>query len=153
MKNIFLAILLGLTLNACEQGRQQAADLLKAPTAADINLRVLDQHRQGKPIEALKIGEDFLKTGSDPDGSLHATLAKIYTEVGDTDSAIRHLQQSAPLTGSASTTVTVTREVVTTAPPPAVSAAPATGTNGVSAQIGPNGIEARAGGVSARITN
>ena len=149
----FLSTILALSLVACDQAQQKTAEVVKPPTAIEINLRVLELDKAGKPIDALRVGEDFLKSGTDSEGALHSTLAKLYTDLGDTESAVRHLQKLNSLTNT-STTVIVTREAPVE--PPAVPArAPGmvTSTDGASAVIGPNGIEVRAGSASASIRN
>lgn len=151
-----VAVLLVLTLAACDESKQKSVEAPRQPTAIETNLRVLELAKAGKPIDALRVGEEFLRSGSDSDGALHSTLAKLYTELGDTESALRHLQQGGPVANS-STTVIVTREVPPLQPAPQAQAplAPAmtTMTDGASASIGPNGIQVRAGGASAVVRN
>lgn len=144
-----------MALVACDQAQQKTADLLRSPTSVEINLRVLKLASEGKPIDALRLGEDFLKSAPDTEGSLHATLAKLYLEAGDTESAVRHLQMMNTLP-SVSTSVIVTHE---RPPGPAQPAPPArpsgadTDNGAAAANVGVNGIEARAGGARASITN
>lgn len=160
MKTTILIALLSFTLVACDGVMKQATEPAKpAPTAVSVNLEVLDLARQGKSIDALKLGEEFLRTGSDPEGVLHATMARIYADVGDTESSVRHLQKVGGNAGNGSMTVIVTREESTVAqqpaPQPAPAARPGVGaaTAGASAVIGPNGIEVRAGDASASVRN
>ena len=98
-----LAVLLVLTLAACDESKQKSVEAPKQPTAIEVNLRVLELAKAGKPIDALRVGEEFFRAGSDPDGALHSTLAKLYTELGDTESAVRHLQQSGPAANTSTT--------------------------------------------------
>lgn len=152
-----LSLAATLALAGCDQARELVGGG-KPATVAETNLRVLELAQQGKSIDALKLGEEFLKGHDDPDGTLHGTLAKLYTEIGDTDSAVRHLQQSH---GSRSAvTVTTTTERASTERTPTETAQPAAraaaGTvsatvDGVTATAGPGGVSARAGGVSASV--
>lgn len=156
-KFVFLSIFT-LALAACDQEKTKTVEAPKPPqTAVSINLEVLDLAKQGKPIEGLKLGEDFLRTEIDPDGSLHATLARLYADLGDTESSLRHLQKVNDAAGSTNMTVIVSREQAAPTPPapvkpPAVSAEVG-GAGPASAVIGPNGIEVRAGGASASVRN
>ncbi|WP_153116433.1 hypothetical protein [Rhodocyclus tenuis] len=151
---LFLCIS-ALTLAACEQAQQKTADLLRPPTSVEINLRVLKLAEEGKPADAVRLGEDFLKSTADTEGSLHATLAKLYMATGDTESAVRHMQMMNK-GSSVSTTVIVTKE--NPAPPAQLALPPSPSAldpsnGGAAASIGPNGIEVRAGGARASITN
>lgn len=155
---LLLSSLSVLTLAACDLTAQKTAEVSKSANAVETNLRVIELAREGKTIEALRFGEEYLKSGSDPEGALHATLAKLYTEIGDTESAVRHLDKvgGSPNT---STTVIITHEDQSSPPPPPQPARPgrssdvAAATDGAAAMIGPNGVEARAGGASASVRN
>ena len=158
MKKIIFVSTLALSLVACDQISTKSVEAPRPLlTAVDINLQVLDLAKQGKPIDALKLGEEFLRSGSDPQGVLHATLARIYVDVGDTESSVRHLQYVNGAQGNSSMTVIVSREAAPSPapvlPPPTVSAGVGAATGGASALIGPNGIEVRAGGASASVRN
>lgn len=156
MKNIIFIAALSFLLAACDQRSTKPAEAEKSPqTAVSVNLEVLDLARQGKQIEALKRGEDFLQTGSDPEGALHATMARLYADLGDTESSLLHLQKTNGTTGSANMTVIISREQ-----PPANQPAPAKspavsaevgGAGTAAAVIGPNGIEVRAGDAKASV--
>lgn len=153
---VFLLGFISLVLVACDPQPQKTVEAPKPPpTAVEVNLRVIELAQAGKPVDALRVGEDFLKTNSDPQGALHATLAKLYAEVGDAESSVRHLQK-VNVVPSGGTTVIVTHESLNTQPAPApVQPTPGVGasTNGAAAMIGPNGIEVRAGGASASVRN
>lgn len=159
MKKAIMVCFFAFMTIACNEDMRKAVAPTKLPsTAVEVNLEVIELAKQGKPIDALKKGEEFLRSGSDPDGILHSTLARIYADVGDTESSVRHLQRASGASGNASMTVIVSREESASpqpAPvtPPAVSAGVGAATGGASAVIGPNGIEVRAGGASASVRN
>lgn len=160
MKNLFPVLLITFALAACNEGLFKSSEPTSPPTAVSVNIDVLDLAKQGKPIDALKLGENFLRSGSDPEGVLHATLARIYAEVGDTDSSVRHLQKANGVAGNTNMTVIVGQEshsapLTPPIPTPSVSAGVARNneTGGASAVIGPHGIEVRAGGASASVRN
>lgn len=143
---------------ACNEDMPKASEHTSPPTAVEVNLEIIELAKQGKPVEGLKKGEDFLRSGSDPEGVLNSTLARIYAEVGDTESSLRHLQKVYGTAGKANSIAIISREESPSphpihAPPPAVSAGVGAPTDGASATIGPNGIEVRAGGASASVHN
>lgn len=143
----------------CNEDMRKATEPIKLPpTAVEVNLEVIELAKQGKPIDALKRGEEFLRSGSDPESALHATLARIYADVGDTESSVRHLQKVNGAAGNTSMTVIVSRDEPPAPNPvpvvqPAVSAGVGSAAGGASAVIGPKGIEVRAGGASASVRN
>lgn len=156
MKKLLIVIFFALMAVACNEDVRKAAEPTKPPpTAVEVNLEVIELAKQGKPIDALKKGEQFLRSSSDPEGVLHATLARIYADVGDTESSVRHLQKVNGAAGNTSMTVIVSREESSSPQPtqPAVSTGLGAATGSAAAVIGPNGIEVRAGGASASVRN
>ena len=139
-------------LSGCDQVRQAVGDMIKPPNAGEVTVRVSALAADGKVAQAIEVGEDFLRKNKDPSGDLHRQLAQLHTRQGDTISALRHLQQStsgAPAAQAASTPAQPSAAAEKAAAP---TAGPSASVDGASAQVGPSGIEVRAGDVSVKIS-
>jgi hypothetical protein len=105
---------------------------------------VLEMASRGQSQESLRIGEAFLLKNADAQGDLRRALAHLYTENGDTQSALRHLEALAGAVGAAH-------------PGPQGPAAPdkpdlpniSAEAQGASAQVSNRASQAQAGDVSA----
>jgi hypothetical protein len=139
-------------LSGCDQVRQAVGDMIKPPNSGEVAIRVRALAADGKIPKAIQVGEDFLLNNEDSSGDLHRQLAQLHAMQGDTMSALRHIQQS---TSGAQ----ATQEASTLAQPSAASKKPAPLTadalasvEGASAQVGPSGIEVRAGDLRVKIS-
>jgi hypothetical protein len=139
-------------LSGCSEMRQAVSDMIKPLNAGEVSVQVSTLAADGKIALAIQVGEDFLLKNKDPSGDLHRQLAQLYTRQGDTISALRHLQQTtpgAPVTQAASTPPQPSAASENAAVP---TAGPSASVDGASAQVGPSGIEVRAGGLSVKIS-
>ena len=142
-----------IALAGCADERQAVADLLSPPSAAEIAARVESLASEGKFDEAVSLGEGHLGTSADPTGVLHRVLARLHTELGNTERAVYHLERSHGSTSASASAQprqpNPAHVPFTDLPAPAqaqTSAAPL-----ASASIDGDAIEARAGGVVARV--
>ncbi len=132
-------------LSGCDGTRQYLGELITPATAATTHLRIEQLVSEGKVKEALKVGEIFLNSHSDPEGHIRMTLAQLYTSSGETAGALRHLKSIAQEEAVVSLPSTATPSIALT-PDASADAGPAT-----MARIGPDGIEAGAGDVRVSI--
>jgi hypothetical protein len=170
LHHILLAVILliAVLLSACDQSPDIVGDFFRAPSAAEMNARVMDLARRGQVAEALHKGEAFLAKHPDSQGDLHRTLARIYVESGDAQSAVRHLEVAGLTQGARqsessrtlpqNTAGTLVNEQRTAPTPPESPAAPTAPkpvvdvgveVDGAVARAAPDGVNARAGNANA----
>lgn len=139
-------------LSGCDQVRQAVGDMIKPPSAGEVAVRVSALAADGKIPQAIEVGEDFLLKNKDPSGDLHRQLAQLHTRQGDTISALRHLQQSTSGTAAAQAASPPAQPSATADKAAAPTVGPSASVDGASAQVGPSGIEVRAGDVSVKVS-
>ena len=81
-----------MALSACDEQRQGLADVISRPSAEEMAARIDLYVGQGKVEEAIKVGETYIKSETDPKGLVHQSLAKAYLSKGDVASATKHLE-------------------------------------------------------------
>jgi hypothetical protein len=137
-------------LSGCGDAGRTVADWLDPPSAAEITARVQEQARQGDLRLAIATGEAYVRRHPDIRGALRVELARLHTELGDTDRAVDHLERSHETGASPAPEPAAAPDVPATpaaAPAPPVQAAvPA-----ASASVDGDAVQAQAGGVIARV--
>lgn len=145
----------GLTLAGCGQVSEQIADLLKPPSSGEMSERIKTMAAQGKVQEAIQKGESFAAKKPPEVQKVHLVLAQIYLDSGDAVGALKHMQLAngepdMPAAGGPAQPQSPPGVAKPAAAAPAGVSANAGG--GVSATVsGSGGVEARAGGVTAKV--
>jgi hypothetical protein len=149
LRNAILVLAIALSLSACDQLRSDLADFLSPPTDTQAVARLVDLSEAGRVADAIAFGERYLSNSKSSSPSVHAKLAQLYLDQGDAQRALLHLEQgngSPPQAathqrdgGSQKPASLETSEPLAPLPPDAV------------ARVGPNGVEAQAGGARASV--
>jgi len=161
-------ILIFVSLTGCDQVRGKLGDLFQDKTPQQVNQQAQQALAAGQPQKAIDLTKPYLEKSSQADPQLLITAAHAYAVLGDVPQmlsaldilVITHgidktqLMNDAAFSGLRSDirfiswVANVSGRSSSSAPDVSSQAAP-----GVSAEIGPSGVSARAGNVSVKIGN
>jgi len=169
-----MCLLLLINLSACDQFRDKLSVVFRDKTPQQINLEASQALAAGQPLKVIELTKSFVDKPSQADPEMIMTTAKAYAQLGDVNQMIPLLDMLVRTQSVDKTQLFVNESFAPvrtdmrfvswlasvssnsySSPAPSAATAPTPNNSnaGVSAEIGPNGISARAGGVSVKISD